>query len=140
MAAEQNKLDQAMIEEMKARAKGTFWEYLGCQLVSMGEKEVVISLKVQPHHLNPLGIVHGGVLSTMLDNAMGIAAKLCRGPEENLVTSNLNVHFVAPLKTGLIYAKAEVLHQSRKTVTVSGTVSDEHGQAGTIGTGSFRVI
>jgi len=137
--SEEIQFDPAMFKHLEDRAKGTFWDYLGCKLHSLEANKVVISLEIKPHHLNPIGIVHGGVSSTMLDNAMGISALLTR-PGEKMVTSNLNVHFVAPLKLGTIYATAEVVHQTRKSLTVTGSVTDEQGQLGTYGTGSFRVI
>jgi len=70
---------------------------------------------------------------------MGIAARIVRH-NENAVTTNLNVHFVSPLKLGTIYASAEVVHQSRKSITTTGRVTDENGVLGSMGTGSFRVI
>lgn len=138
--SEEIQIDQAFWKQLEQRAKGTFWEYLGCKLHRLEANKVVISLDLEPHHLNPIGIVHGGVLSSMLDNAMGIAAMLSRGPQEKTVTSCLNVHFVSPMKSGKVYATAEVIHQSRKTITVTGSVTDEQGQLATHGTGSFRVI
>jgi len=138
--SEEIQLDPVIFKQLVERSKGTFWEYLGCELHSLQPNKVVISLEVRPHHLNPIGILHGGVSSTMLDNAMGLAAILTRGPHEKMVTSNLNVHFVSPLKGGKIFATAEVIHQSRKSITVTGSVTDEQGQLATYGTGSFRVI
>lgn len=137
--SEDIQIDPVMLKKMFERAKGTFWEYLGCELHSLQPNKVIVSLELKQHHSNPLGIVHGGVLSTMLDNAMGIAAMLAK-PQEKMVTSNLNVHFVSPLKSGKIYATGEVIHQSLRSITVTGSVTDEQGQLATYGTGSFRVI
>lgn len=136
---QQQHINEAYLQKLQERAKGTFWEYLGSQVESVTPEKVVLSLQIEPHHLNPLGIVHGGVTSSMLDNAMGLAAFFAR-PNEQMVTTNLNVHFVAPLRVGKITVTAEIVHQSRKMVTTYGTVTDENGVLGTMGTGSFRVI
>jgi uncharacterized protein (TIGR00369 family) len=100
---------------------------------------VTIALDAKPQHLNLIGIVHGGVLSSLLDNAMGIIIMTAR-PEEKVVTTNLNVHFVSPLKEGRLLVTAEIVHQSRKMITTQGRVTDSEGNLGTIGTGTFRVI
>jgi uncharacterized protein (TIGR00369 family) len=127
------------IQRLTKAAESTFWGYLGCELVSMTEKQVIISLEVQSHHLNIIGIVHGGVLSSLLDNAMGIAVMVAR-PEDKAVTTNLNVHFVSPLKEGKLIVTAGIVHQSRKMITTQGRVTDAEGNLSAIGTGSFRVI
>lgn len=129
----------AWLAALAERAKGTFWEYLGFQADEVTPGRTVITLTAGPHHLNPMGIVHGGVLSSMLDNAMGLAVMAAR-PGEKTVTTNLNVQFVAPLHEGKLTAVAQILHQSRSTLTVQATVTDESGKLGTIGTGSFRML
>ena len=47
----------------------------------VGEGEVAFALVPQEFHYNPLGTVHGGILSTMLDSAAGCAVHttLARG-------------------------------------------------------------
>lgn len=120
-------------------AEATFWGYLGCKLERMADDQVIISLEVKPHHLNIIGIVHGGVLSSLLDNAMGLAVMAVR-PEEKAVTTNLNVLFVAPMKETKLIVKAEIVHQSRKMITTQGTITDHEGNLSAIGSGSFRVI
>lgn len=127
------------MQQLSAAAEPTFWGYLGCQIVSAEPSKVVISLDVQPHHLNLLGIIHGGVLSSLLDNAMGLVIILTR-PNEKVVTTNLNVHFVSSLRGGRLIATADIVHESRKMITATGTVVGEGGQLTAMGTGSFRVI
>jgi uncharacterized protein (TIGR00369 family) len=127
------------IQRLAKAAESTFWGFLGCELVSVTDNQVTISLEAQSHHMNIIGIVHGGVLSSLLDNAMGIAVMATR-PEDKVVTTNLNVHFVSPLKEGKLIVTAEIVHQSRKMITTQGRVTDAEGNLSTIGTGSFRVI
>jgi uncharacterized protein (TIGR00369 family) len=127
------------IQRLAKAAESTFWGYLGCELVSVTDNQVTISLEAESHHMNIIGIVHGGVLSSLLDNAMGIAVMAAR-PEDKVVTTNLNVHFVSPLKEGKLIVTAEIVHQSRKMITTQGRVTDAEGNLSTIGTGSFRVI
>ncbi|MCY9696979.1 PaaI family thioesterase [Paenibacillus alginolyticus] len=127
------------LQQLAASAEPTFWGYLGCEFVSMQDNIIAIALEAKTHHLNPIGIVHGGVLSSLLDNAMGIVVMMAR-PEDKVVTTNLNVHFVAPLYEGRLVVTAELVHQSRKMITTQGRVFDREGNLGTIGTGTFRVI
>ena len=109
-----------------AEAASTFWGYLGCELAGVAEGKAVVRLRVEPHHLNMLQIVHGGVIASLLDNAMGVAAMTAL-PGIDTVTAGLNVHFVAPAKGGLVTAEAEIVHRGRRTLTLTGTVADECG-------------
>jgi len=41
--------------------------YLGTELQRMERGEAVVTLELQAHHLNSRGVVHGGVLASLLD-------------------------------------------------------------------------
>ncbi|WP_054954803.1 PaaI family thioesterase [Paenibacillus dakarensis] len=129
---------EAYIQEMSKAAEPTFWGYLGCEMESVSVEEVVITLDVQPHHMNMMGIVHGGVLSSLMDNAMGIAVMFNR-PGESTVTSNLNVHFLTPAREGKLTVKAHIVHRTRRSMTVESRIIHENGELVAISTGSFRV-
>ncbi|GKS09912.1 PaaI family thioesterase [Paenibacillus chitinolyticus] len=136
---EQENAVSPQFQHLMERARNTFWEYLGCEIVEAAADKVVVRLVAQQHHLNLIGIVHGGVTSSMLDNAMGVVLMLAR-PDDKIVTTNLNVQFVAPMQPGELYVTAEIVHQSRKMLTAIGRVTDAEGRLGTLGTGTFRVI
>lgn len=127
------------MKELEARAQGTFWEYLGGRIVELSAEKAVVALDIRKHHLNPMQIVHGGVLSSLIDNTMGLAAMAAR-PGHKVVTTNLNVNFVAPFEKGILTTTASVVHASRSTLTLQASVTDETGKLGTIGTGSFRIL
>jgi uncharacterized protein (TIGR00369 family) len=127
------------LEQLELRAKGTFWDYLGCKALEVAPDRTVIALDVEKKHLNAMNIVHGGVLSSLIDNAMGLAV-MSAMPGKKTVTTNLNVHFVASLEIGTLTTTARVLHTTRSTLTVEATVVDQDGKLGTIGTGSFRLL
>lgn len=132
-------IPEAVMQRMMKAAEGTFWDHLGCELMEVNSEGIKIRLDARKQHLNLIGIVHGGVTSSLLDNAMGMAAMLAR-PKDKVVTTNLNIHFVSPLKEGPLFVTAEVVHESNKIITATGRVTDEEGNLGTMGTGSFRVI
>jgi uncharacterized protein (TIGR00369 family) len=130
---------QDFVKRLEASARGTFWELLGCRLVSVDKKQATVTLEVEDRHLNGNGIMHGGVHASLLDNTMGILAMAARGSTD-VVTTNLNIHYVAPLKRGTVTVTAELIHQSGKIITVRGVVSDAAGRLGSYGSASFRVL
>jgi uncharacterized protein (TIGR00369 family) len=130
---------ERIVRKLEEAAKGTFWEQLGCELEHVEPGKAVVALEVGKRHLNGIGILHGGVHASLLDNAMGLAVMVAR-PNDKVVTTNLNVHFLSPLEPGKVTVTAELIHQSRKMITVYGKIEDSTGRLGSWGSGSFRIL
>lgn len=130
---EQNSYDQ-----LQERAKSTFWGYLGCELVEVKEKSVIISLEIADYHKNLMGIVHGGVMMSMLDNAMGLITIL--GTGGNVVTATMNTHFLSNVDSGKIYCNAELLHVTKRTNTMTASVYDEQNKLLAWASGAYRLM
>ena len=79
---------------------------------------------------NPLGTVHGGWISTLLDSCMGCAihSRLARG--QGHTTTELHINFVRPVfeKTGPLRAEGRVIHFGRQIATSEGKLVDEAGK------------
>jgi uncharacterized protein (TIGR00369 family) len=79
---------------------------------------------------NPLGTVHGGWISTLLDSCMGCAihTRLERG--QGYTTTGLSINFVRPIfeKTGPLRAEGRVIHVGKQTATSEGRLVDEAGK------------
>ncbi|QHT59232.1 PaaI family thioesterase [Paenibacillus lycopersici] len=124
---------------LEAAARPTFWGFLGCELVAAEEGRAAIALQVRPEHLNLAGIVHGGVLASLLDNAMGLVAILAC-PGDKTVTSGLNVHYLASSSEGLLTCEAALVFRSRRTLTLEGRITDNKGELLVWGSGTFRRV
>jgi len=73
-------------------------------------------------HLNPAGVVHGGMLLTLLDHAISAVAWEASG-RAPCVTVQLDTHFVGAVREGqFAEARAEVSHRTRHLVFMRGTV------------------
>lgn len=129
--------EQESFEALKEKAASTFWGYLGCELVEAKETYVIISLELKEHHNNMMGIVHGGVMMSMLDNAMGLIL-LHRGI--NTVTATMNTHFLSNISSGTIYCKAELLHQTKRTNTITASLYDEQSELLAWASGAYRLM
>ncbi|MCM3782614.1 PaaI family thioesterase [Neobacillus mesonae] len=128
----------AYIAAITKAAEPTFWGYLGCKLEKAGSEEVIVSLDPLPHHLNLIGIVHGGVLSSLMDNTMGVAVML-KYPDRSSVTSNLNVHFVMPAKQERLIVMGRIVHETGRSITAESRISDSRGELVALSTASFRL-
>lgn len=88
------------------------------------------------HHLNPRGTVHGGLLATMLDTAMGEAVAEAGG--ERPVTVALTVTYLAPGRAGRLEATAKVRKRGKRLLIVEGEVTQD-GEVLADALGTFSV-
>jgi acyl-CoA thioesterase len=97
-------------------------------------------LRIEPHHLNPNGTVHGGVLMTLLDITLGmtVEAYLKSQGGRHPITVQLNCNLIAAASEGqLVVGHAQVDGSSRTMTWASGRLVCE-GQTLTTGTAVFR--
>lgn len=93
-----------------------FGQYIGMHLRKQESGEAEVELKVEKHHLNSQNIVHGGVLLSMMDLAMGAAVSSLGG---SVVTMDVQYRFFRPARLGeIIVARGQVL-KNGKTIAVT---------------------
>jgi uncharacterized protein (TIGR00369 family) len=70
-------------------------------------------------HYNPIGVVHGGYASTILDSALGCAVHTTLPAGAGYTSQTLEVKYLRPITrdTGAVRAEAHVIHHGRKTAT-----------------------
>lgn len=97
-----------------------FREHVALQ-VEPGEEGIGrVLLEAGDEHLNPHGTVHGGVLATMLDVAMGTAVATAGG--DSPVTVSLTVTYLEPGRPGPLVATAQVRKRGKRLLVVEGQV------------------
>jgi uncharacterized protein (TIGR00369 family) len=87
--------------------------------------------------------VHGGVVATMLDTAMGCALMTLLPASVGYTTSNIDVRFIRPITvdTGTVYVIGTVLHHGRRTATAEGkVVAARDGKLLALGTSTLLVL
>ncbi|MGW2329844.1 PaaI family thioesterase [Streptomyces sp. NPDC001700] len=97
---------------------------LGVMCAELGEGRAVYTLKPGPAQANAMLTVHGGVLSTLMDTAMG-SSVFTRLPDATIYTTlELKVNFVRPvaLDDGELRCEARTVHVGRRTATAEARV------------------
>jgi uncharacterized protein (TIGR00369 family) len=108
---------------------------LGIQPVDAEAGRVTFELEIGEYHLNPFGIVHGGILAALLDTAMGCAVHSLLPAAVGYVTGEMNVRFLRPaLPTGgPLTCTGEVVSRGRTTMVTSGRIVDAQQRTISIG-------
>jgi uncharacterized protein (TIGR00369 family) len=99
-----------------------------------------VGMVVEQKHLNTHGVVHGGMICTLVDFAMGYAARFVTDPPRKLVTTNLSVDFAGNARVGdWIEARVDVMRPGRQVAFVNCFVY--HGSERIArGSGTFLVL
>jgi uncharacterized protein (TIGR00369 family) len=61
---------------------------------------VIIGLRLAAPHTNSRGQAHGGLITSLADNAMGLSCAIKLGGGARLVTVSLSIDFIAPAQVG----------------------------------------
>lgn len=96
---------------------------------------VAFTMVPSEFHLNPFGLVHGGVIAALIDTAMGCAAHSLLPVGAGYVTSELNVRFLRAtgLASGTLLCLGEVIKAGRRSIVVQARVTDDSGREVAIG-------
>ena len=122
-----------MIEQLRAVANGqtpvtALAKMLGMRLTAVEPGEAVIEIQTGPEHANLFGGVHGGVLCSLVDSAMGLAHASTLEPGETFTTIDLQIGFVRGVKIALLRARGRVIRRGRNVSFVESEVHDEAGR------------
>lgn len=124
--------------EMMEKNESSFWGLVGFRLLTADKEKVELAITADQQHLNTIGIVHGGVLSAMMDQAMGTLVSTIKDGRFG-VTTHLDVKFLTALKRGELIASAYPIHETYRTMTLRAEVRNEEGILGCISTATFRL-
>ena len=100
------------------------------QPVEVERGRVVFAATPGESHYNPLGSVHGGYISTLLDSCMGCAVHTQLGPGQGYTSLELKVNFVrrVSVETGPVRAEGKVIHVGGQIATAEGRLVDAGGR------------
>jgi uncharacterized protein (TIGR00369 family) len=99
-------------------------------------------MEVRPDLMNASGVVHGGVLMTLLDAASGLSASL-EGPDKPRKfcrTLSFTTQFINPGRGGILTVRAQKRSGGKVTFVCEAEIIDEQGELVAVGTGMYRQI
>ena len=115
---------------------------LGFSLVDVAEGLAAFEGAPAEWQYNPLGTVHGGWISTLLDSALGCAVHTALPAGRGYTTLDLHVRFVRPVTVDVPRVRAEgrVTHIGGRIVTAEGRIVGPDGKLYATGTTSCLVL
>jgi uncharacterized protein (TIGR00369 family) len=102
-----------------------FAHLLGIELGEMRRGEAVLHLEVRDELKQNNGVVHGGVIASLMDSAAAFAILTLLEANQTSTTVDLTVHYLRPLFRGRITAKARVVRAGRRIMVITVDILDE---------------
>ncbi|MGV2621416.1 UNVERIFIED_CONTAM: PaaI family thioesterase [Halobacillus marinus] len=115
-----------------------YFQHIGFEIIRFEEGDVLLKLAVTDKLRNVNGTLHGGVHASMIDLILGMTIR--SATKTRCSTINLNVHYLAPVSGGDLYAKGKLLQQGYKIVTAEAEMYDREGVMAAKGMGTFKLI
>ena len=123
------------LEGWKPRTLPGFFDLVGPLWTKKEGDSWVYGIVAADKHVNPAGIVHGGMLATLLDHALSAIAWEAND-RKPCITVALDVHFLAPARPGqFVAARGRIVRQASSLVFMQGNLTvdgDEIATACTI--------
>lgn len=121
-------------------ASSPYYQAMGMSLAELEEGRALLRVEIQPSQRNADGIVHGGVLPAIADGAMGNALRTLNGSTAQVLTAEMHLHYLRPVRGGALLAEGRVVQSGRRLSFAEVEIRDEaSGTAVARGSGTFVI-
>ena len=114
--------------------KTTWCSFFECR---DGKRRNTLALK--PEHTNTWSVAHGGVLLTLMDVAMAVAARSGDPSDRSVVTIELKNNFMQAA-TGVLRVKADTVRRTATMAFCEAKLYNDQGEICCMATGTFQFI
>ena len=111
---------------LNERNKGSLADFFGIVFTEVGDDTLIARMKVEPLHLQPQGIMHGGASCVLAETVGSVGANYCVDPERySCVGLDINTNHISAVRAGELIAIGRPFHVGRLTQVWSIEVMNE---------------
>ena len=104
------------------------------------ENAIIIGLRLAKPHTNSRGLIHGGLIASLADNAMGYSCALVMGWTTSLVTISLAVDYAGTAEIGQWLAVESDVIKTGSTICFAQSLIKADDAVVARANGTFRVV
>jgi uncharacterized protein (TIGR00369 family) len=114
---------------------------LGLKILALDAAKGTIKVEFAalPDFINPIGTIQGGIITAMLDDAMGPVATAFLGGYHMAPTVELKTNFMRPAMVGPLFVEARVVHRGRDIMFLEGAMKDKEDKLIATATATARI-
>ena len=133
-------LSKSARREPGEQSVGTLGDALGIVSLEREQGRCKMRLDVDPAWNNPNGVLHGGVVYTLIDYSMGGAVQPHLPEGQSCATIEVKVSYLAAVREGTLTVDTEVVRQGRNIAFLESKVRDESGKLIATASGSMFIF
>jgi uncharacterized protein (TIGR00369 family) len=99
--------------------------FLGIVTLDVGPGTMRCGLDVRPELMNPFGVMHGGVVSALVDHVLGAVCYPVVPRGTWVATTEFKVNLLAPVREGTVEADARIIAMSRSSGVVRIDITND---------------
>jgi uncharacterized protein (TIGR00369 family) len=116
------------VEAVKKRLRDApYPSLIGLEMTELDFDRCRFDLTLAEKHMQPFGIVHGGVIATLIDSATFWAAYLRLPEEAGLVNVDLKLNYLKAVTSGVLSVHSACLRAGRQISYAEARVVDADG-------------
>jgi uncharacterized protein (TIGR00369 family) len=119
---------------MQFAAEFPFFKLLGMQIIDVAPGRARLSVAHREDLCQPAGILHGGVIASLVDTSIAHAILLtpehleARPRGGRLVSLDLRIKYLRPVSEGIVYCDAQVTRMGRQIIHTAASVTNAAGK------------
>ena len=126
--------------EAGEQSVGTLGDALGMVTEAREPGKSRMRLDIDQKWHNPSGVLHGGVIYTMVDYSMGGAVQPNLPDGEFCTTIEAKINYLAAVREGTLTVETEVVKQGRNIAFTESKVKDDKGRLVATASGSMFIV
>lgn len=136
-----NEINPLYVQEVQKLVESSpFPQHMSMQLAAMDLDRATIELVLGEVHLQPFGIVHGGVFATLIDTATFWAAFMRIPEDAGLVNIDLKLNYLKSATNGLLKAEGRSIRNGKSISYSEASVYGGSGELLAHGTSTLMVL
>ena len=119
---------------------GPYFELLGMKVCELRKGYAWVEADLQKKHLNPFGVIHGGLYSSIIDTAAYWAMYSELDENIGFTTIDLSINYLSMIREGKIIVEGKTIKTGRSICLAEAYVKDIHGKLLAHGTSKMMVL
>lgn len=121
------------------RTSGPYARLLGVEVLSESDEGVELAIEAREEHERDGGILHGGVMMSILDMAMAATVSRTLGPGERTASVSITTEFLRPAGRGRLVARGRLVRRGATMAFPAGELLDANGKLVARATGVWAI-
>lgn len=119
---------KAQIGKEVAATPPGFSEWLRPKMIEVLEDSITIEVEVRPEMCNPVGTLHGGIHSAILDEVIGMTVA-AMGNDTHFVSLNMTTDYLRAARSGeRIRATSQTIKKGRTAIHLISQITNAEGK------------